>query len=364
MPRQEKPARLYLRRRKGRAAQWVILDAGREFGTGSGEGDDRRAQDTFARYLAERRRPDTGQGDPSKIKIADVLMLYMRDVAPDTASPALIGYHASHLLEFFGTKSLGHINGALCRAYAGHRAQFVALSTVRRELVTFQAAINHWHRESPLAAVPRIVKPEAGQSRPHYLTRADAAKLLRAARRLGLPHIARFILIGLYTGTRHAALLALRWYPSADAGHIDVATCRLYRRGGTEAETRKRQPTARIPDRLMVHLRIWHRRDMEAGPQAAIIRWNGQPIIKERRAWARTVKEAGLGDEVTPHILRHSCATWALQSRMDPWDVAGLLGMSMQMLETVYGHHDPDYQDAAAGAFRIMGNHGRRSGTK
>ena len=107
--------------------------------------------------------------------------------------------------------------------------------------------------------------------------------------------------------------------------------------------------------RLMVHVARWAARDLAAGPQAAVIRWQGRPIAKERRAWARAVKAAGLGSEVTPHVLRHTCATWALQGGMDPWDAAGLLGMSLAMLERVYGHHDANYQRAAANAFRRAG---------
>lgn len=355
MPRKKLPARTYLRQRAGREPQWTILDGETEIFTGCGAGDERGAQEELARYLAARFRAGASKRDPARIQIPDVLSLYMRDVAPRTAAPKLIGYHAVPLLGFFGGKSLADINGALCRAYAGDRGKQVSLSTARRELDTLQAAINHWHRECPLDAVPRIVKPDRSESRQRYLTRQEAARLLRAARRLGFRHVARFILIGLYTGTRHSAILSLRWYPSAGAGHVDAAKARLYRRGETEAETRKRRPVARIPDRLMAHIRIWAARDLQQGPQTAIVRWRGKPLVKERRAWALTVKAAGLGDDVTPHVLRHTCATWALQTGVGAWDVAGLLGMSLNMLERVYGHHDPDYQTSTAGAFRKAG---------
>jgi hypothetical protein len=35
---------------------------------------------------------------------------------------------------------------------------------------------------------------------------------------------------------------------------------------------------------------------------------------------------AGLGPDVTPHVLRHSCATLMLQNRVSTWDVARVLG--------------------------------------
>ena len=86
----------------------------------------------------------------------------MRDVAPRIAAPALIGYHAVPLLAFFGKEFLADINGSLCRRYAEERGKSVSLSTARRELETLQADVNHWHSESPLAAVPKIVKPDCG----------------------------------------------------------------------------------------------------------------------------------------------------------------------------------------------------------
>lgn len=355
MPRPQKPARLWLRSRAGRAPQFVILHNGREIGTGCGAGDERGAQEALATYLAETYRPDTRQRDSAQVSVADTLTLYMKDVAPHTAAPALIGYHVDHLLAFFGERKLTQVNGSLCRAYATARMAKVKASTIRRELVTLQAAFNHWHRESPLAAVPRVWKPDDGPPRARHLSRLEVAALLRAARRLRFRHVARFILIALYTGTRHAAVLALRWTPSDDAGHIDVERGLIVRMGAREAATKKRRPVSRIPSRLMAHVRIWHRVDMAEGPQAAVVRWKGLPIRKERRAWAQVVKAAGLGADVTPHVLRHTCATWARANGVHQWDISGLTGMSLRTLEGVYAHHDPDYQEGAVTAFKRTG---------
>jgi len=89
------------------------------------------------------------------------------------------------------------------------------------------------------------------------------------------------------------------------------------------------------------------------------VTWKGSQIAKERRAWGETVRTAGLGSEVTPHVLRHTCATWALNSGMSAWDVAALLPTSVQMIEATYGHHSPQFQTAAKGAFA-----GRHAGRK
>ena len=48
--------------------------------------------------------------------------------------------------------------------------------------------------------------------------------------------------------------------------------------------------------------------------------------------------------------LRHTAATWVMQNGGDLWQAAGFLGMTVEMLERVYGHHHPDFQREAAEA--------------
>lgn len=58
-----------------------------------------------------------------------------------------------------------------------------------------------------------------------------------------------------------------------------------------------------------------------------------------KRAWSTVVKEACLGRDVTPHVLRHTCASWALWRGDTIWEVAGLIGADASTVERVYGHH-------------------------
>jgi len=58
-----------------------------------------------------------------------------------------------------------------------------------------------------------------------------------------------------------------------------------------------------------------------------------------RRAWNGVREMAGLGSDVTPRTLKHSCATLMLQNGVSTWNVAGLLGTSEAVIRKVYGHH-------------------------
>jgi integrase len=74
-------------------------------------------------------------------------------------------------------------------------------------------------------------------------------------------------------------------------------------------------------------------------------------VIKLRRSWTTARSAAGLGDDVTPHTLRHTAATWLMQRGVDAWEAAKYLGMTVETLERVYGHHHPDYLKQAKNAF-------------
>ncbi|PTW60673.1 phage integrase family protein [Breoghania corrubedonensis] len=64
-------------------------------------------------------------------------------------------------------------------------------------------------------------------------------------------------------------------------------------------------------------------------------------MLSVRKAWANSREDAGLGPDVVPHTLRHTTATWGMQNKADLYQFAGFLGMSVKMLNDVYGHHHP-----------------------
>ena len=73
--------------------------------------------------------------------------------------------------------------------------------------------------------------------------------------------------------------------------------------------------------------------------------------LKERRAWHTARELAGLNTDVTPHVLRHTCATMLLQLGISVYDVAGVLGASEDVIRRTYGHHAQDHLRHAVAAF-------------
>ena len=77
------------------------------------------------------------------------------------------------------------------------------------------------------------------------------------------------------------------------------------------------------------------------------VHYDGRRVQKLTHSFPNAVRRAGLID-VTAHTLRHTRATWAMQAGVDRWEAAGALGMTMDTLERIYGHHHPDFQKRAA----------------
>lgn len=118
----------------------------------------------------------------------------------------------------------------------------------------------------------------------------------------------------------------------------------LYRRGAGERGSRKRQTPARMPPRLLAHLRRWH-----GMGGVNIVSYQGGGIGDVRTAFALAVERAGL-EGVTPHTLKHTAITWAMQRGATIWDAASYFGTSAETIERVYGHHHPDHQKSATRA--------------
>ncbi len=255
------------------------------------------------------------------ITIADVLDRYWHDHGAATRSAPRQAQAIRTLKPALGTLAADALIGADVRAIiAAERARGLKDATIRRRLIVLRAALRHAEREGLIAHARLIPLPPGGPPRDRWLTRAEAARLIRAARRL--PRHGRamttLILTGLYTGTRRGAMLRLSFARSDYAGWIDLDGGILYRRGTLELQTKKRQPPAP--------------------------RWTVERMF---RAVARA---AGLGDEVVIHTLRHTCATWLAQAGVPVWQAAGYLGMTVEMFEQVYGHHHPAYLAQAAAA--------------
>jgi integrase len=331
MPRRARGPYLYLDPKR---RTWTIRDGTRFVRTGCGEGERGKAETALAQYLGHKHRP-TPSADPL---IDDVLNAYTAEHGPHTRRPDNVVYTINNLLKWWSGRRVSECTARHCRSYTRSKSSAGA----RRDLETLRSAIRYWHREyGPLSSMPSVVLPAKSEPRDRWLTRSEAARLLWAARKV--EHLKRFILIGLYTGSRSGDILKLRW------DWIDFDRGIMRRRGIGESESNKRRPPVRLGRRIVSHMRRWRQIDASKQVEATtVISFNGEPVGKMRRSWHTARCRAGLDESVTPHALRRTRATWLMQEGVDIWEAAGHLGMSPETLTRIYAQHSPDHQKRAA----------------
>ncbi len=352
MSRQAKGARLH---KFAHRPHWYIRDTGHpDRSTGCERRED--AEKALAAYIATKGR-DTSANEPGSVTVGDVLALYAEEYAPTVADPARIGYAIDALLPFWAALKVSHVKGETCRRYlkqrkkvtkrdkfTGEAIEYVPVSpaTARRELGTLQAAINYCHQEGYLTGAPVVTLPEKTDPKDRWLTRSEAARLLWAAYRgHKAGHLARFILIGLYTGTRKDAISRMGFSPNTRGGWFDLDRGIMFRKSDDERATNKRRTPAPIPRQLLSHLRRW-----QADGAVWAVEYNGRPVADVKRAFAKATSDAGLLD-VTPHTLKHTAITWAMQNGATTWEAAGFFATSQETIEKVYGHHSPAFMETA-----------------
>lgn len=385
MPRPRKPARLWLRperRRSGKLvsrATWLILDGGKHFPTGCSESEIAVAEQRLAEHNIEKHRTPRKIRDIDHINVADVLDIYLTDKTAALEKDGPVGLRRfkgriARLNEFFGGMMLGDINGDRCRAYVVSRGR---TGGARRDLEDLRAAIGHHQAEGLHRGVIKVRLPGKGESRVRWLTRSEAAKLLWTCwryretqtihrgsgkgasvetKKRPLQHLARFILLGLYTGTRAGAIASASWHRGTGRSYVDLDGGIFYRLAEGKRRTNKRQPTVKLPPHLIAHLRRWSRIPRRDGSMPEyVVEWQGKPVASVKTAFASAVARAGLEEAASPHVLRHTAATWLMQHGVGIWEASGFLGMTPKILIEVYGHHHPDHQKEAANALKNRG---------
>jgi integrase len=258
----------------------------------------------------------------------------------------------NNLRPFWAKLNVTDVTTKKCKEYAEHRPPVAA----RRDLEVLRAAIRHWNKEvKPLASVPTIWLPDKPASRTRFLTRSDVAKLLLGARgwkldkgterwtRVAEPvqHLARFIIVAFYTGTRSGAILETEW------SWVNLERAVMLRRAPGEIDSKtKRRPPLKIGRRLLSHLKRWKKMD---GKLTHVIHYEGAPVQKLRRSWETACERAGV--EASAHDLRRTRAT-ILMSKAKSDEMVEVIGQSLGMtprvLREIYAQYDPEWQSEVA----------------
>jgi integrase len=350
---------------------WYVVWPGDSKGRSTGTRDREIAEKALGRFILE---DGLIAGEEVRLTVSAALDIYMEEhVEPRTKLAGRIVQgvgtatsKADFLKAFFGDKAVADImtddithpqTGYIAMRCAGkvqvidQRVRTNKPYSVRRDLGVLISAIKWCSivKSSKTGRLrlskddlPYIPLPGEAPKRERWLTLEEETRLLAAAPAAPegerLSRIHRFMVLAVDDGQRCEAIEELTWFQvDLEAGTVD------YRKPGGDRQHNKRRAKVRMTARSRAMLwRAWQERT-----KAFVLDHDG-PIVWP---FKMAVQRAGLDGppgRVTPHVLRHTWATRAMQNGVPMRQIADQLADDVQTIERNYYHHSPDYMKEAA----------------
>lgn len=210
------------------------------------------------------------------------------------------------LLEHFQTCPLAGIDNATMARAANALYPGRSPATIRRQLYVPVSAIINFVKDDKLRA------PKGGGQRTIFMTPEEAERLIRTATTQPSKYLAPLITFLIGQGTRMGETLAI------DGRDVNLSARYAILRDTKNGEER----TLRLIPRVVAALSLLP----TIGEKGPLFRRLDGKQFKERKRrggqvrnpFRYAVEQAGLSDEVTPHVCRHTWATWHYAVNRDP----------------------------------------------
>lgn len=199
--------------------------------------------------------------------------------------------------------------------------------TINKELVMLSAAINLYNLDhgTEIGNPTKGLKLKEPEGRLRWLTRDEYARLLKHSD----GHLLDFVVLGVMTGMRKGELLCLRW----DRVSMSRRSVTLE---ATDTKSGKKR-TIPLNDDAMAALM----RRQDSRRNEFVFGTNQGHLTDVKRSFATACKHAGL-DDVSPHTLRHTAASWMVIAGVPLYEVSKVLGHSSIAVTGRYAHLAPE----------------------
>jgi len=253
-------------------------------------------------------------------------------------------YLWANISKVFAGKYPRFVTEETCRYYNKiRRAEGVTSGTVRNELQVLRTVLNWGSRRRKIINDDyQVWVPTGSPPRSARLTREQAKDLIGACQS---DHLRLFIILALSTGARAMALFDLTWdRVDFERGLIDLrAPVEDYRLFKGRAVVPMTQTARTALLQAKEKARCNH-----------VIEYRGQRI--QRAIW-QGFRDAAARAGVpwcTPHVLRHTAATWMVEGGAQMSEVSQFLGHAdSRITERVYAKYSPTYLGKAARALEF-----------
>jgi len=313
--------------------------------------------------LAQRRLgiwlSDTGkEPDKTDLRVKDCLYRYWSGhVRTKTVDVARIKSILRWLDQSMGHIAIDNLRDDHINEYIEARSEGqigtsnAGMSTVRRELSCLRSALNYCVKQRLITAanLPHIPLPAIAKHRAFWLSEDQVNVMLAYLdedRKEGFySQVHLFVVLGLATGSRKTAIENLTW-EQVDFGQ-EVIRFDMQ----VKVETRKRKVAVPMSDWLRDILK-----GQVDGYKDHYVLGSNQNIRHAFNTFkTKLVKATGDTEyaRMTPHTLRHTAATQMLRHGVSLWQVAGILGDSVETVANIYGHHVKEHLKDAANTWKI-----------
>lgn len=278
---------------------------------------------------------------PERLSIAYLFNLYVLDREKDGKQVQAFRDNWKALQGTFGPLAPEHLSDDLCRSYAQQRvSEGRSVGTAWTELGRLRSAMNWAAKRRHIKFVPYVWTPSKPPARQRKLTYEEADRLVNAC---VMPHVKLFVLLGFNTAARTEALLELKW-DKVDFKNRLIDLRRAEPENPLSKGVRKGRAIVYMSDEARAALS-----EAKAGRLTEyVIEWNGAPVQCIRVGFMAACRRAGM-ENVSPHTLRHTAASWLATAGVDMEKIAKYLGHSNPAVtRSVYAK--PDVETLATSA--------------
>jgi len=242
-------------------------------------------------------------------------------------------YAGRTLYQHFSGMPLNSLSRTDITAYIQSRK--VKPATIRRELGILKAAIN-WANKDLGWSIPNLVYlPPKSEGKLRWLTKQEYHALITAA---GDSHLTPMICFAVNTGLRSGELLSLRW----EQIHGDTVIFQA-----DQVKSRKNQSVPLNTSAMSVLAQVTN------DHPEYVFTYRGRPVKDIKKAFATACKKAQL-ENVSPHTLRHTCASWMVQAGVSLAIVKEVMRHSSIEMTMRYAHLAPDSARAGVTALESV----------
>ena len=274
----------------------------------------RAALDSWVRSVALLRERETKT-------VAAIFEAYRADREKDGKLIANFDNDWKALKPRFGALEVDAVTADACRDYAATRdAQGKSTSTIWTELTRLRSCLNWAQKRRVISVAPYVWVPSKPDGRTRVMTVEEVQRLIDACK---MPHVRLFVILAVTTGARSSAICQLLWAKvNFEAGTIDLrSTEKINPLAKRSQKGRGFVPMTGEARGALLYAKAGALTDY-------VMEWDGASVKKVRKAFMAAVKAAGL-EGVTPHVLRHTVATWLDED-----------GIPMERISKMLGHRD------------------------